>query len=404
MRSQKEEYNEMLSYVEFLKNEDDYLTLDEKKVINSLDEIINLDKERKILKSILGRDQDFDKLLYVSKENKEIYDLVIKHMNINYLKKLGEFIDSNVCVVSVAVDDSKEPKATFFDKGIVKYRDNYGYTLDDLNEDIINRVYDYLSNEEFIVKLGEGISLADEANMLNDEINLCVKANKTKRLIYSNLYSICEFNKVNNRIKAIDKELNTDKYYKLNEKLFTRRIELISTSKELFNKKKTNKDIIFYDELLKIEKELKAEREKLVRKLNEIDKNIVDSDLRELLINNNDNIDNNISIEANINKFVSIDFIDDYYCRVDKLLRKDNTKVIDLNNRLEEYKYNTRLDVIWLFTEDFDTCSKLVKLNKSRKMFNIAPTISLFVLKSLITMKNTSLEDMDLDNNKKVIK
>jgi hypothetical protein len=447
MKSRKDEYKELLETVDYLKS-DGELTEEEKLLFRELGSVISLDKSKKIIEKTFRDDYRLSGLYEMIERKIELYnskllmlysfhymkgyepwnidvnelkgkieqleDLRVKLINfspnsiINDSKIVQKVIDK--CVSALAVDYFTLPE--FFGKSLAK-RDKNSLSKNFNNfiieEENIERIYDLLSDTDFMIKLKEGVKVYDKERKLSNEFGFCYEANKNKSLIYSNMEDIFTYNKVMDEISNLFMEID-GKYDNLNVKLamITRKINRLEDNvfKKVTNKKqieelKNRRDFLI--EQLNKKSSLIIRRDKLIMQAKELEKKFDACGLGEIILRSNvDDLlntnHNDMSIISKIRTFYSKEDMDIYFKKINDTLLANAVKVENSLDEKNKYRETTRKDVVDLLDNQYTTAVNLVKLCNANKRYDISPAIALFVLKTLVSLKNTQLYEMELDS------
>ena len=344
------------------------------------------------------------KLLDDSKKlEKEIIDFKLEEYKMDYSDE-NNLVDK--CLFILSNETLSIP--AYFDEFIARRQfdliTNREYKL---NEKLIEKVYGYIQKEGLIDELEKGTRITTNKNKYENKVDKCNVALSYKEIIEKNSDLIIEFNKTVRDINNIIEEKNNDKYLGLipREKSNSETIEKLESNNviKIINKNKLEKLYKEKEKLLKLKKEYERIDNELMRlhiKLGKININLKEEDLSDLVTRSdlkyllNKELDP-IAITSNLKHFYSKEDIDNYYKYIEeqyvinKFLLEDTLK--------EEQEFNSKAseDAKELIKNNFLTAEALGNLNKKNDK-NIDPKLAIYILKSIIDIKKTKVEDLDI--------
>jgi hypothetical protein len=445
MKNRKEEYKDLSGTIDYLTNEVE-LTGEEKLLLSELKNIISLDQSKKVIEKSFKDDYRLAGLYDMIERKIEFYNsrlLILKsfhymkgyepwNIDVKELKSKIEKLEElrfnlisfspnslldntrtiqwviEKCVYALAVDYFTLPE--FFGRSIAKRDKNSlskNYNKFIIDDEVIDRIYDLLSDSDFMIKLKDGVAIYDKERQLSNEFGFCYEANENKNLIYSNIDDIITYNKLMDEISSLYREID-EKYDNLNVKLamITRKINKLEdnvlkkvTSKKQIEELKHRRDALV--EELNKKSNLISRRDKLIVKTKELEKKFAACGLGDILLRGNvegllNTSHSEMSIISKIRTFHSKEEIDSYFKQIDETLLENATKVDEALDKKNKYRENTRKDVLDLLDNQFTTAVNLVNLCNSDKRYDVSPVIALFTLKALVVLNNTQLGEMGL--------
>ena len=405
-------------------------TKEEEELINDFNLVKTQDMNNKLAVYIIENSEKLKEFIESADEKIDrCYEEPIKNINPNRVKKAldslnirGEIIrfkkrelkkdytEENNLIKKCLSSISKEPLSipSFFDEFIARvhldFLTNQGYHL---NEKLIEKVYGYIQKEGLIDELEKGTRIVSNKNDYENMVDKCKMSLSFKDIVEKKSDLIIEFNKTVRDINKIIEEKNNDKYLGLipKEKNNKDTIEHIESNSllKLMNKYKLEKLYEEKEKLLELKKEYDKIENELMRlhiKLGKINIDLKEKDLSDLITRSdlkfllNKELDP-IAITSNLKQFYSKEDIDNYYKYVDEQLVVNKILLEDTLKEEKEFNSKASEEAKELIKNDFTTAEALGNLNKKNEN-NIDPKLAISILKTLVDIKKTKLEDLDV--------
>ena len=225
-------YIELVNKIKNIYEGNNNLTQEEKRLLKNIVESIRIDRINKISNQVLRRNSKLNELIY------NVNDLLSYYINgldyygldyrenakykiraLNTLKSdIYSFIDDQYvnnttsdnflvdrCVNSINYEAYEVP--TYFNELVAtrnkEYSSNQNYIV---NEKIINRLYDLLSEEGITDEIEKGIDIISSKEKYATIIDKCELSLGYKDLIYNNINLIIDYNKTIKEIEEVLKE------------------------------------------------------------------------------------------------------------------------------------------------------------------------------------------------------
>ena len=339
----------------------------------------------------------------ISLFKKEQYEMDYSEEN-NLISKCLESLTNHPFHPSALYTLASLPFPIYFDrllvKPIINFTDNNFYSID---ERIIPKLEELLSVDNILNDLEQGYTIKTNKTNYEEIVNSCLDSLKHKDKVLSNTDLIVDYNRIDDERFRVYEKASSDIYIGVNERYnkIISQIKILESNRILkaINKKKL-KELHHDKEVLEKRKE---EYDTLQNRYVEL--GIKEKTLKQLLkengiwdllsISERFNRRERISLLSNLRSFRSKKDIEDYYSRVEQEYRI-NKELLDNTTRQEELFNNTASkEAKQIVEEDLKTARELSKLKNSK----VDPRLVIFIFKSLLEMKKTSVVDIDKESS-----
>lgn len=436
----KNSYAELVNVLDQLKENPSRLTEEEAKLIRSLSRIVHLHKHNRLVREAYENDEKLtflyslieDKIEQLRREALRIQKCGIlsiakKHIVLDKIASLNElkldlysFMRPRVhsynddvnfiittCVGALAIDGFHIPK--FFGKDLVK-RDYKGKINFQLNSSEIHSLYAILDDDLVMQDLKEGVSLLFEKKKCEKTIAVCRDAIENKKYLESNMPLLLRYNLYKKRFDELNNQVRLNDISELKRQIraINKKVQELSVDSEMIEKnaKKIHlyqlkkKKIIKEIKQLKLEDELK---ERYQLKVDEIGAVLRKRGLQDLLTKNElhsflhtDRLKEEQDISVCLSQFESMDQFQQYYHDIERKLSESCSQLDKLQKECNIFFNRAGVFSKELLINDFETAKNIVNFYDAPRKNGISPLIALYLLKTILTMRECKIEDMGI--------
>ena len=419
----KNKYKEFRGILDYLKSGESTISSNERDLISTLEDIVQIDRSNTMINDIFSKDNDFDTLLYVIDGDIRNANIVINSKCVDNVQKYidrrekliklkndillflkEQDIDCNdtkldlieICLPSLNLNHFKQQ--VFFGKPMI----NEDLSL---NKNTITRVYDILGDSDLMDEIVTGVERLDEEEKYNKIIRACSEAKRYKNKVYDNKDLIIKYNKISKELYELKQYIKkeSDKDYDIKYQAITEEInDLLSNKfKAYFNKKKltelTNQQSVLYENRNNYESN-KSKYEKLNEKIKSLEEELKKVGLLDFINRKNSSDDKSSmhSLSRMIGYFYNEKCIDDYYSFIDTEYKTNREILREVRKDNRAYLGEVSPKARNLLVNCGDTCRVIREFaNYPMGDFNICPAISLFILNGLVTIEDSSYDEKE---------
>lgn len=433
--SKENKYKNLLNVARKIDENKIYTSRQERLIIEELNDIIEVDKLTKMVKSVI----DNSKLSNLIKDLSEVlkqYRDYLKGVKEDKTINLQEYIKiekraEHLEELKYEINGYKSDLINSFDIEVCEKFDNcissiMGYSvsfsnlLDRLNniddisfsDDTKINLYDVIENKKIIADLEFGVNYREAVKIRERIVDICNQALESKDLAFENVEGIINCNKIDNERKNIEKKKQLledgnleEKLKKVNKNLeilkrrgYIKSIDHPKVGENRVEKTRILKLLKMYEEIVD---DYKLKQKEFINK----NKEVVDRGLGELLFGVNTNLKlilkDNTTLDIALEEIETKEDLERFYNEIEMISLKNQIDLKESFKFLERRFDNQVSEEAKLILDKYPVEAKsLVGLSKVGETNDTYPSFGLFVIETLLVIKNTPLEDMNVDKRK----
>lgn len=433
--SKENKYKNLLNVAKKIDENKIYTSRQERLIIEELNDIIEVDKLTKMVKSVIDNSKLSDLIKDLSevlkqyrdylkgvKEDKTInlQEYIKIEKRVEYLEELKYEINGYRSDLINSFDIEVNEKFDNCISSIMGYSVSFSNLLDRLkniddisfSDDTKINLYDVIENKKIIADLEFGVNYREAVKIRERIIDICNQALDSKDLAFENVEGIINCNKIDNERKNIEKKKQLLEDGNLEEKLkkVNKNLEILKRGgyRKSIDHPKVRENRVEKTRILKLLKSYEeiVDDYKLKQKefINE-NKEVIDKGLGELLFGVNTNLKlvlkDDATLDIALEEIETKEDLERFYNEIEMISLKNQIDLKESFKFLERRFDNQVSEEAKLILDKYPVEAKsIVGLSKVGETNDTYPSFGLFVIETLLVIKNTPLEDMNVDKRK----